>query len=59
MEDLELVTGNNNRWNLQIETLASEETCITIEYYGDEAFYILDKEEAKQIIEHLTKVFDL
>ena len=59
MEDLKLITGNSNSWNLQIEPLDSGKAFITIEHYRDEAFYILDKEEAKQIVEHLTKVFEL
>ena len=59
MEDLELVINNGYGWNLQIEPLGDEKVYLNVTYFGDEAFYHLNKDQAKQIVEHLTKVFEL
>lgn len=59
MEDLILITENAKRWSLHIEPLEDGIVYLNIFYFGDEAFYKLNKDQAKQIVEHLTKVFDL
>ena len=58
MEDLTLVVENEMNI-LHIETLNNEKACITIYESGHENCYLVDKEEAKQIVGHLTKVFEL
>ena len=59
MEDLDLSISNENGWGLHINQLEREKAYLTINYFGDEAFYHLNKDQAKQIVEHLTKVFEL
>ena len=50
----------DRHWSLLVEpSLEREKVYLTINHYGDEAFYHLNKTEAKQIVEHLTKVFEL
>ena len=59
MENLELVVSNGDGWDLHIESLWKEKVYLTINNFGDETFYHLNKDQAKQIVEHLTKVFEL
>jgi len=60
MEGLKLLMDGDRHWSLLVEpSLEREKVYLTINHYGDEAFYHLNKTEAKQIVEHLTKVFEL
>ena len=58
MEDLELVVENEMNI-LSIETLDNGNVYITIYESGRENCYKVNKDQAKQIVEHLTKVFEL
>jgi len=60
MEGLKLISDKGKEWwSINIEPLEDEKVYLTINHFGDEAFYHLNKTEAKQIVEHLTKVFEL
>ena len=60
MEDLKLLSDKGKEWwTLCVEPLEDEKVYLTIKHFGDEAFYHLNKDQAKQIVEHLTKVFEL
>ena len=59
MDDSELFISNDDGCDLLIEPLEDEKVYVQISYYANGAFYHLNKEEAKQIVEHLTKVFEL
>ena len=63
MEDLDLfvdlVISNEKGWDLHVESLWKEKAYLTINHFENEAFYHLNKDQAKQIVEHLTKVFEL
>ena len=67
MEGLKLVMGDlrieryeeSVREYLEIEYWSKEEVNIRTRYGDDEADCRINKEEAKQIVEHLTKVFEL
>ena len=59
MEGLKLI-GEHPKEQLHIEpSLEREKVYLTMNYFGDEAWYSLNKDQAKQIVEHLTKVFEL
>jgi hypothetical protein len=63
MEGLKLI-GEHPKEQLHIyeEGVWIEGFCQWVHIFeadGDEAFYHLNKAEAKQIVEHLTKVFEL
>jgi len=59
MENLILDMDSGKRWSLHIEPLEDGMVYLNIYYFGDEAFCKLNKDQAKQIVEHLTKVFEL
>ena len=63
MEKLKLV-GEHPKEQLLIyeEGVYEEGFCQWVHIFeadGDEAFYHINKDQAKQIVEHLTKVFEL
>jgi len=59
MKDLILITEDAKRWSLHIEPLEDGIVYLNIFYFGDDVYYKLNKDDAKQIVEHLTKVFEL
>tara|TARA_R110002020_G_scaffold45326_2_gene129771 strand:+ start:164 stop:343 length:180 start_codon:yes stop_codon:yes gene_type:complete len=59
MEDLELIIDKEDGCSLHIESLEDEKVYLTINYFGDANWFRLNKDQAKQIVEHLTKVFEL
>ncbi len=63
MEGLKLI-GEHPTEQLHIyeEGVCEEGYCKWVHIFeadGDEAFYLLNKDQAKQIVEHLTKLFEL
>ena len=54
MEGLKLGTDRNNY--LEISSQINGDLCFEVGYYMQ---YAVNKEEARQIVEHLTKVFEL
>ena len=61
MEDLKLVISNDYGWELNIKpSLEDEKVYLSVtNYFGDETAFLITKKGAKQIVEHLTKVFEL
>jgi hypothetical protein len=59
MEDLELIIGEEDGCSLHIEPFQYDRVYLTTYYFGDETSFRLTKKGAKQIVEHLTKVFEL
>ncbi len=59
MENLVLFMEGDMRWSLYIEKTEDGIVYLNIYHFGDESFYKLNKDDAKQIVEHLTKVFEL
>ena len=58
MEKLKLI-GEHPKEQLHIYEEGYCKWVHIFEADGDEAFYLLEKDQAKQIVEHLTKVFEL
>ena len=59
MEDLELFIINDDGRDLHIEPLEDEKVYLILNYLGDDIWCRINKDQAKQIVEHLTKVFEL
>ena len=59
MEGLKLIADYNRSSSLNIEPLEDKKVYVSIYQRDEEYFYHLNKDQAKQIVEHLTKVFEL